>query len=260
MTRLEADNVLISVPRLTRDGDVPIVMLRATYNDSLLESGLTPITICPRLDETTVKRLYAKCSAVVFTGGVDWNPETYGQKPHPKTQTPDDARDRLELMLFGMALNDKKPIVAICRGAQGLAIACSRLASTKPAESVLHQHLPDLTPVPHAVTSYDALFCNSHEVRLFPNCLAREIFGMDTITIASGHHQGINAKALSNTPVLVSGLSAVDEVVEMIEVHANQGHFCIGIQGHPEVSPLRRKPLFNQLRVAATQYASRASM
>lgn len=258
MNRFETNAVLISVPVVQKEGDVSTVMVRTTYSNGMLDAGLVPVPIYPGLSINQIKELYSHCPAIVFTGGVDWNPKTYDQKPHPKTQQPDDERDRLELMLLEMAINDEKPMVAICRGAQGLAIVHYRLASVKPKEPVLIQHLPDVTQVQHSVANYEALFFNNHEVSIADGTLAKGIFVDDHVHIASGHHQGINSDALIKLPVVVSGLSSDDKVVEMIEAQANEGHFCIGIQGHPEVNPNLRGKLFGQLRQAASEYSERS--
>jgi GMP synthase-like glutamine amidotransferase len=53
---------------------------------------------------------------VIFMGGVDVNPELYGEEPHPKTQPPNHERDRIETAVFKSTPNQFR--VGICRGAQ----------------------------------------------------------------------------------------------------------------------------------------------
>lgn len=51
-------------------------------------------------------------------GGTDINPEIYNETPLKYTDTPDITRDDKELYEIDMAIQDKKPIIGVCRGAQ----------------------------------------------------------------------------------------------------------------------------------------------
>lgn len=60
-------------------------------------------------------------SFVVLTGGADWDSSTYNRRPHP-TSYSSPNRDRFEIAEFKKARALDKPVVGVCRGAQGLAI------------------------------------------------------------------------------------------------------------------------------------------
>lgn len=53
---------------------------------------------------------------VIFMGGVDINPKIYGEVAHPRTQRPDDERDRAEYAIYKST--PKQFHIGICRGAQ----------------------------------------------------------------------------------------------------------------------------------------------
>lgn len=56
---------------------------------------------------------------VIFQGGTDLDPKLYGRPAHPRTDSPDIKRDRMELALY-RELDPKQYKIGICRGAQFL--------------------------------------------------------------------------------------------------------------------------------------------
>jgi hypothetical protein len=58
---------------------------------------------------------------IVFQGGTDVDPKLYGDDRHPKTDEPDEVRDRMETALFrSMETSKFQWKIGICRGAQFL--------------------------------------------------------------------------------------------------------------------------------------------
>lgn len=55
---------------------------------------------------------------LVLHGGVDVNPELYGETPSRFTQHPNRPRDYTEVALYKEAVANKIPVVGVCRGAQ----------------------------------------------------------------------------------------------------------------------------------------------
>lgn len=55
---------------------------------------------------------------VMFEGGVDVNPEMYGEPIGKHTQTPHRERDYIEKKLFEEAVKLGKKVVGVCRGSQ----------------------------------------------------------------------------------------------------------------------------------------------
>lgn len=76
---------------------------------------------------------------VVFTGGEDVSPSLYSHDPHPATNT-NPERDLYEEKQFQKALELKKPMVGICRGAQFLCVmAGGKLVQHQPSDQFLHR-------------------------------------------------------------------------------------------------------------------------
>lgn len=61
---------------------------------------------------------YEKVDLVCFLGGTDVDPLLYGGKPGPYTQSPDKARDVIEVAGFHRFADRDVPMVGICRGGQ----------------------------------------------------------------------------------------------------------------------------------------------
>lgn len=261
MPHLEAEHVLVTASFMKRGVDTTASLgVRPTYLDGLREANFHPVLVGSNMSRESLRRQFQKAAAIVFTGGLDFDPTLYGQSPLPETEVPDRERDDVELELMQWALDNEMPLIGICRGAQGLAIAVQRLYNIT-GDSILIQHLPHITPHVHTVKSYDDLTAHKHPIEIVPNTLAHEIYPSEEILMASGHHQAGSQTAIEKISVLViSGYSSLDRVVEMIELKRSQHPFCLGIQGHPEIDRDLREPLFRRLYIEAQKYAALQSV
>lgn len=88
---------------------------------------------------------------LVLWGGTDVDPSLYGKTPLSFTQKPDHNRDVIEMALYTKAINEKRPIIGVCRGAQLICIM---------NKGTLYQHsIP--TQQNHSInTLYDGMFYN----------------------------------------------------------------------------------------------------
>lgn len=59
---------------------------------------------------------------VIFTGGVDINPEMYNESKNYRTNSPNHERDYTDLTNFSIASSKGIPMIGICRGAQFLCV------------------------------------------------------------------------------------------------------------------------------------------
>ena len=88
---------------------------------------------------------------LLFTGGGDVDPAHYLESPHPKTETPDAARDAFELELARLALAADTPMLAVCRGLQVINVAAGgTLIQDIPSEvnqALSHQIDTPLSPI-----------------------------------------------------------------------------------------------------------------
>ena len=67
--------------------------------------------------------LPADSDGLLLLGGVDLDPDVYGQAPHPNLQKVNRPRDDHELVLLRQALDRDIPVLCICRGHQLLNVA-----------------------------------------------------------------------------------------------------------------------------------------
>jgi len=108
-------------------------LVPADYVWAVERAGGRPLLVPPSEDgaDETLDAL----DAVIFSGGSDLDPATYGQEAHAETRGIVAERDRAELALLHAALERDMPVLAVCRGSQVLNVALG---------GDLVQHLPDV--------------------------------------------------------------------------------------------------------------------
>ena len=139
------------------------------------------------------------------------------------TLAEDPWRDEMELEIARWSLEDGKPALGICRGAQILGVATG---------AILYQHVPDLTSLKHGVQTYDELAESWHPIQLENGSWLYTIYKKDSISMTTGHHQAL--KDGQTGAFNVTG-RASDGVIEVIEHPKSPFHK--GVQGHPEMLP-----------------------
>jgi len=203
------------------------------YTRAVEVAGGRPLLIPPSGDglEETLDVL----DGVVFSGGSDVGPDTYGHDPHPETKGVIEERDQFELALLHAALERDMPVLAVCRGSQILNVALG---------GDLVQHLPDGTH-----QNPPARFVR-HEVRVRSDSRAGEALGASA-KVSCYHHQAVGR--------LGDGLRATawagDDVVEAVELPGRR--FAVGVQWHPE-NDLDDLRVFRALADAAKESATTA--
>jgi gamma-glutamyl-gamma-aminobutyrate hydrolase PuuD len=179
-------------------------------------------------DDEGIEEVLDAVDGLVFSGGGDLTPDTYGAEADPETKGTNPARDRGELALLTAALDRDLPVLAICRGIQVLNVA-------RGGEIV--QHLPDV--LGHEEHREVVGEWSEHPVRVDPSSRLEEVRG----TVKSHHHQGLGR--------IGEGLREVawaeDGVVEAVE--DPEKPFVVGVLWHPEAGEDQR--LFDQLVEAA---------
>lgn len=189
----------------------------------LRQVNLSPLFITNKMDEATQDKLYEMASGLLLPGGGDIHPSFYGEDPHPMIKNVDKELDAMQLRLTQKTIQDKKPLLGICRGAQVLAVAL---------KGKLIQHLPDITEEKHGVSieQNDPVYPSSifHDVHIKPSTKAFEIFQSDKISVPSRHHQSVGDPG----ELIISGHSP-EGMPEIIEHPSLPFHF--GLQTHPEL-------------------------
>jgi putative glutamine amidotransferase len=179
-------------------------------------------------DDEGIEEVLDALDGLVFSGGNDLAPESYGAEADPATSGTNPARDRGELALLTAALERDLPVLAICRGVEVLNVARG---------GDLVQHLPDV--VGHEEHRAVVGEFSEHGVRVDPDSRLGEVPG----PVKSHHHQGLGR--------IGDGLREVawadDGVVEAVE--DPEKPFLVGVLWHPEAGEDQR--LFDQLVEAA---------
>ena len=71
----------------------------------------------------TLRAVYERLDGVFLPGGVDMDPQQYGESRMPVCGVTDPDRDRVEVALVRWAMEERKPVLAVCRGVQVLNVA-----------------------------------------------------------------------------------------------------------------------------------------
>ena len=194
--------------------DVPAAVIPLAYVRAVESAGGRPLLVPPS-DEGIDETLDA-LDGLIFSGGSDLDPTTYGAEAHPETNGVRPERDRAELALLEAALARDMPVLAVCRGMEVLNVARG---------GDLVQHLPDVVGSDrHKHTP--GVFAD-HDVDLKVGSRVQRVLG-DRAPVKSHHHQGPGR--------LGEGLAAVawadDGTVEAIEDPSSR--FALGVLWHPE--------------------------
>lgn len=206
-------------------GEIPRSwVMSQRYVAALTAAGALP-WIVPLLDDAQVMRgIYDQLDGIFLPGGVDIDPSAYGEPRHERCGRSDPDRDATELQFVRWALEDHKPILAVCRGIQLINVA---------AGGTLYQDLAHEYPdaIKHDYFPFQGRYARNllvHSVLIDEESKLGAILGVRTLKVNSMHHQGIKDLA----PGLVPSGFATDGLIEGIE--ASNGHFLIGVQWHPE--------------------------
>jgi gamma-glutamyl-gamma-aminobutyrate hydrolase PuuD len=216
--------------------ELETALVPASYVKAIEEAGGRPVLIPP--SEDAVEETLDALDGLVFSGGSDLDPETYGQDPHPETKEVHPERDRAELALLETALARDVPVLAVCRGSQVLNVALG---------GDLVQHLPEVVgDEKHKHTPGEFA---DHDVTLEPETRLGQLLG-DHAPVKSHHHQGFGR--------LGSGLReaarAEDGTLEAIEDPSRR--FALGVLWHPEAGEDQRlfEALVEEARAARVAF------
>jgi putative glutamine amidotransferase len=213
-------------------------LIPAQYVQAVERAGGRPLLVPPSAEgiEETLDAL----DALIFSGGSDLSPETYGQEPHPETYGVVPERDVAEFALLTAALERDLPVLAICRGSQVLNVALG---------GDLLQHLPEVVgdeKHKHTPGAYA-----DHDVSIEPGTRIGRLLG-EHAPVKSHHHQGFGRLGSG----LVETARAEDGTIEAVEDPSRQ--FTLGVLWHPEAGEDLK--LFEELVNEAREYRARAQL
>jgi putative glutamine amidotransferase len=192
----------------------PAALIPLDYVDAIERAGGRPMLIPPSDDG--VEETLDVLDAIVFSGGADVDPVSYGAERHPETDVPQARRDAGELALLRAALERDLPTLAICRGFQLLNVARG---------GDLVQHLPET--VGHEDHRQVPGTFSEHPVEVREGSRLASIMG-GSPAVPSHHHQSIGRVGEG----LVETAWAADGTLEAVEDPTRR--FAVGVQWHPE--------------------------
>ena len=201
-------------------------VMNQRYFRAVMELGGVPwmIPLIPE-DPATLREIFERLDGLLIPGGVDMDPQTYGEERTPLVGALDPARDATELQLTRWAMADGLPVLGLCRGAQVINVAAGGTLFQDIAAEIPGAQPHDLYPTKGFPRTHLA-----HQVQLTAGTRLRDAFGADSAPVNSMHHQSV--KRLGDG--LVVSAVAPDGVVEAVEL-ADPGKFVVGVQWHPEV-------------------------
>lgn len=244
-----ANRPIIGVPTQTLEeipGELPRCwVMSQQYVRVLVQSGAVP-WIIPLLqgDSATLRAIYERLDGVFLPGGVDLHPSTYQEEPTALCGRTDPDRDEIELALARWAIEDRKPLLAVCRGVQVINVAAGGTVHQDVAAQVPGAIKHDYFPSQGTYTR-DLLV---HEVRIPADTTLGRLLETPSIRVNSMHHQGIKRVAEGLRP----NAFAPDGLIEGLE--SRNGHFLLGVQWHPE-SLVERDPAMQRLFAAFVEAA-----
>lgn len=234
---------LTTYHKISQDSQVPLYGLMLSYVRAVAGAGGIPILIPLNVGDEDLDEVLRRVDGLLLPGGGDIDPSYYGGRPHELVAEVDHDRDRVELGIARLAVEEHKPLLAICRGHQVLNVALGGTmyedVATQLPGAIRHDYNHARTELPH-------------RVRIFPGTRLAAILQEEETGVNSIHHQGLRDLA----PELTVSAIAPDGLVEGVEI---QGHpFAVGVQWHPEnllqVAPVMRN-LFTALVDAARHEA-----
>ena len=208
--------------------------LDLAYGSAVQEAGGIPVPLFGI--DVSIPDLVKTLNGFVFSGGDDMAPRFYRERPLANarlTISPDD-RTRFEIELFKAVMKAKKPLLAICGGAQLVNVALG---------GTLYQDiaLQISKPMQHGPAKpREKVF---HTVDILEGTRLSRILGASQIRVRSSHHQSVKNPGRG----LHLSATARDRVIEAVELGTKQ--FLLAVQWHPEKTPNDRysKKLFKAL-------------
>jgi putative glutamine amidotransferase len=195
--------------RVLVENHVEKQFVNTRYLTPLHERGFN--TVMLTLSSPHPERIFELCDGFLVTGGVDLNPETYGESNQGLSKDTDDRLDLLDQQVICYAKSHGKPLLGICRGHQSLNVFMG---------GSLFQDLNGLDKQ-HEHIAKDHLIHTSKN-----RLLSLE----EKACVNSYHHQAIQKIA----PDLDIIAWHEDDTIEAV-VHRQLP--MIGVQWHPEVHP-----------------------
>ena len=190
------------------------------YANRIIENGGLPFFLPVTTKSLMIPQIARKIDGLLLPGGVDIDPNLYGEQPRPRLGRIVPNTDAFEVSIIKEFLGLNKPIFGICRGCQILNVALG---------GTLYQDL---------VREYEGVFQHqqsaprwhsAHTIVIDPESRLYQLAdNKPNVRVNTYHHQAVKT--------LGSGLKATAHALDgVIEAFENPNHrFLLGVQWHPE--------------------------
>ena len=212
--------------------DLDAALIPFAYVQAIEHAGARALLVPP--SDHAVEETLDALDGLLFSGGADLDPHTYGAEQDPATNGVRPERDRAEFALLEGALARDMPVLAVCRGLQVLNVARG---------GDLVQHLPDVTGDERHRESPGTF--SEHPVRIDDGSKLGALLGGHA-PVKSSHHQGVGTVGRGLREVAW----ADDDTVEALE--DPERRFAVGVLWHPEAG--EDAALFEALVAEARAY------
>ena len=212
---------VIGLTSRSTHGPTRLTGVSRAYLTALECAGAAPLILPLGLGEASWRALFERLEGVLIPGGGDIGLQRLGiEGPAPLRETHEE-RDLLEFALVRWAVDEGRPLLGICRGAQVMNVALGGtlyLDLRTQFPGALTHDLPQDTP----------RHLPAHGLVVEPGSRLEQALGARDLAVNSFHHQAPR----EIPPAARITARAPDGVVEGIEF---SGHpFALGVQWHPE--------------------------
>jgi len=213
-------SVTIAIPEPTSSDAAYNARSLPPYLAALEAAGARPIVVPLNGPQDRVAKMLAGVQGILLPGsGFDVEPERYGEARIPECGPADPARTAVDELLLQDAFNLRKPVLAICHGAQSLNVWCNGSVVQDLKTAVNHRPGREVV--------------EAHPVRIAQGSRLSRLLSQGEqleVQVNSSHHQAIR---VPGDKLLLSAVSPQDGVIEAVELDT-AGHFVLGVQWHPE--------------------------
>jgi len=190
-----------------------------TYASSVEKAGGLPLLIPYHMRQSLIPQLLDTLAGILFSGGDDLDPSSFGQTYHKNAIPIDPARQQFEMALMAEVERRRMPTLGICLGSQLMNVYRG---------GSLHQFLPDLPRQPMLEHRKLNEVVPRHDVALQPGSHLAKLLNKTEINANSYHKQSIDQVGRG---LRIIG-TAPDGVIEGTEDPTLP--LFLGVQWHPE--------------------------
>ncbi|MCG8635912.1 MAG: gamma-glutamyl-gamma-aminobutyrate hydrolase family protein [Desulfobacterales bacterium] len=212
--------------------DMPAVSIPTAYTQAVEKAGGIPLILPFTGNSDLLPRMAAHADGFLFPGGFDMDPAYFNEAPLPELGRVNRELDVFQVAAFETAMEMKKPVLGICRGAQLINVALGGSLFQDIASQFGEPVLDHMQKQIH--------FGTDHPVEITRGSRLFGMFGSG-IMVNSRHHQSVKDPGAG----LRITAKSPDGVVEALE------HTALPIdlvQWHPELMMLGNQamaPLFS---------------